>query len=71
MQGPKSTGANALQAVYRGAQAGQGAVVSAAEYAVGTKVGASTGVTVDVVNFTREQLDDKGRPYVLEADYLY
>jgi hypothetical protein len=68
--GPKSSGSNTLLAVYRGSQAGQGAVVPASEYTTGTMTGASTGVVVDVVNFTREQLDFQGRPYVLEADYL-
>jgi hypothetical protein len=57
-------------AVYRGAQAGQGAVVSASEYTTSTATGASTGVQVLSINFTREQKDFSGRPYVLEADLL-
>lgn len=68
--GPKSTGSNTLLAVYRGSQPGQGAVVSPTEYTAGTLTGASTGLAVDVVNFTREQIDFQGRPYVMEADYL-
>jgi hypothetical protein len=68
--GPKSTGSNTLLTVYRGSQSGQGSIVSPSEYTTGTMTGVSTGLVVDVVNFTREQNDFQGRPYVLEADYL-
>jgi hypothetical protein len=57
-------------AVYRGSQPGQGAVVSSAEYTTGSTTGAATGVKVLSVNFTREQKDFGGRPYVVEADLL-
>jgi chitodextrinase len=67
--GPRLFGANTLLAVYRGARAGEGALVDPSEYTSGTAIGASSGVNVSTVNFTREQIDFNGRPYVLEADY--
>lgn len=67
--GPKLIGVNTLLAVYRGTQPGQGSVVPAAEYTTGSSIGASTGVVVSTVNFTREQIDFQGRPYIIEADY--
>lgn len=68
--GPKVIGApTAPLAVYRGMQPAQGALVAATEYTTGTASGLQSGVKVNTVNFTKEQLD-RGRPYVLEADYL-
>lgn len=70
--GPKVIGSvGTLLAVYRGDSPGRGALVSASEYSAGTMVAAITaGLTVATVDFTREQVDFGGRPYVLEADYL-
>lgn len=68
--GPKVIGTpGTVLTVYRGSQRGQGAVVAASEYTVGTAVGASTGVQVVTVVFTQEQLDFQGRPYEIEVDY--
>lgn len=67
--GPKVIGtAGTILTVYRGHQPAQGAVVAASEYTTGTATGAATGVQVLTVNFVREQLDEHGRPYLIEAD---
>jgi uncharacterized protein YoxC len=58
-----------LLAVYRGTSEGQGSVVSAGEYTSATRT-APSGITVNTINFTREQVDFNGRPYVIEADWL-
>lgn len=57
-------------AVYRGYQPGQGAVVDPSEYTLSTLTGASTGIWIHTINFTKEQLDESGRPYFLEADII-
>jgi hypothetical protein len=69
--GPKvlPAGVGAILAVYRGTTAGQGSLVAPAEYALGT-VTAPSGLQVHTINFTREQVDFNGRPYVIEADWL-
>jgi hypothetical protein len=61
--------AGSVLAVYRGTQPGQGALVDSSEYTVGTVFGAASGVQVVTINFTREQVDFQGRPYVIEADF--
>lgn len=67
--GPKVIGTiGTVLAVYRGTQPGQGSVVPASEYTVGTMT-VPSGVTVITIAFTREQLDFSGRPYVIEADF--
>lgn len=67
--GPKVLGTAVVNAVYRGTREGQGSVVDPAEYTVTTEIGGSTGVAVRTINFTREQIDFQGRPYILEADF--
>jgi hypothetical protein len=69
--GPKvlPAGVGAILAVYRGTTAGQGSLVAPTEYALGT-VTAPSGLQVHTINFTREQVDFNGRPYVIEADWL-
>jgi hypothetical protein len=67
--GPKVLQTATLLAVYRGSQPGQGSVVDPSEYTAGTAVDSVSGAVVATVNFTREQLDFQGRPYVIEADY--
>lgn len=68
--GPKVIGsAGTVLAVYRGSRPGEGAVVDPSEYTVSTATGGSSGVQVVTVNFTREQIDFQGRPYVIEADF--
>lgn len=63
--GPKVIGtAGTPLTVYR-----DGRIIAPAEYTVGTAVGASTGVTVVTVNFAKEQIDERGKPYEITADY--
>lgn len=57
-------------AVYRGHQPGQGAVIPVAEYTSSLAVGATTGLVVHTINFTREQIDFDGKQFVLEADVI-
>lgn len=59
-----------VQAVYRGTEPGQCALIDAAEYTVGS-VTTSTGIMVATINFAQEQLDKSNRPFVLEADILF
>lgn len=61
-------GVGAILAVYRGTTPGQGALVSPTEYTLGT-VTAPSGLQVHTINFTREQVDFSGRPYIIEADW--
>lgn len=69
--GPKVIGsAGTVSAVYRGTVQGQGAVVDASEYTVGTATGAVSGVQVRTITFTREQVDFQGRPHIIEADLV-
>jgi hypothetical protein len=69
--GPKvlPAGVGAILAVYRGTTPGQGSLVAATEYALGT-ITAPSGLQVHTIDFTREQVDFNGRPYVIEADWL-
>jgi hypothetical protein len=62
--------AGTLQTVYRGTQPEQGSIVAATEYTTGRITGTATGVEVNTVQFTHEQIGFDGQPYVLDADYL-
>lgn len=69
--GPKVIGTpGAALTVYRGDRPGEGAIVDPSEYTVSTMAAAVTaGLSVVTVEFVKEQTDNRGRPYVLEADF--